>query len=222
MKYHRQEAEKYLLSTLAELDKSGKNIRHYKKMFAEMSDADFAKYVDNLEKGEDVIAFYVANMIDKVTLEDLMRVAKLVGVKLFERIYIYDSNSEKYYSTPHECCIIEVPVRRMSQFVDHKISVPEGDSKIDMLSGQVVREDKAASLSQVEIQTLYARGMKSTILEFIKYRGGDVVAFSQYKRELEEMGKSSVTPDGTSIPRSAVTLDVLLSGMQIESNASGV
>lgn len=222
MNDNRKAAEKYLLDALAKIDKSGKNVDRYKKLFASMSDKEFNEYVDTIDKGNDVVAFYTANMTDKLKLEDLLKAAKELGVELFERIRVYDNSTDTYYLTPHKCCVIEVPVRRMSQFVDHKISVPEGDSRIDMLTGQVVQEDKAASLSQVEVQTLFARGMKSTILELIKFRGGDVVAFGEYKRELEEIGKSSVTPDGSSIPRSAAVLDVLLSGMQIESNASGV
>ena len=56
----------------------------------------------------------------------------------------------------------------------------------------------------------------------IKFRGGDVVAFSEFKRELEEQGSTSIGRETGSLVRSAVVLDVLFSGMHIESNASGV
>lgn len=218
----RKAAEEAVLNAMKILDKSGKNVRQYEKMFAGMSDKDFYDYVSNIEKGEDVLAFYSSNMTDKLKLEDLMQIAKDMGVELFERIRIYDVATETYYLTPYKCCVLEVPTRPMSQFVMHKLSVPEGDSHIDVLSGQVVQDDKAASISQVETQTMHARGLKFTIMELLKSRGGDVVAFSKYKRELEEGGHTSVTPDGTSVPRSAVTVDALLAGMQIKSNASGV
>jgi hypothetical protein len=85
-----------------------------------------------------------------------------------------------------------------------------------------MKPDQASSLSQVEVQTLYARGLTNSILELIKYRGGDLTAMSDYKRELEEQGQTSVAKDTGSIVRSAVILDVLLSGVHIESNISGL
>lgn len=55
-----------------------------------------------------------------------------------------------------------------------------------------------------------------------KFRGGDVVAFGEFKRELEEHGSATIAQDTGSVARSAVTLDVLYSGMHIEANASGM
>lgn len=50
----------------------------------------------------------------------------------------------------------------------------------------------------------------------------DVVAFAEFKRELEETGTTTVDRDTGTKVRSAVTLDVLYSGILIESNASGM
>ena len=148
--------------------------------------------------------------------------AKELGIKMFERIKMWDNATQSYYLTPYEYMIIDIPIRRMSQFHDHKLSVAEGDSKIDMLSGQVVKPDKAGSISQVEIQTLYGSSLDKTILELIKYRGGDVTAFAEYKRELEETGRVSIGRDTNSVPRSAVVVDVFMSGMHIHTNVSGM
>ena len=91
-----------------------------------------------------------------------------------------------------------------------------------MLSGQVVKPDQAGTISQIEVQTLFSRGLTKTIRELIKFRGGDVVAFGEFKRELEEQGSSSIDVETGSVARSAVTMDVLFSGMHLESNISGV
>lgn len=222
MKLNRKAAEEYLYKSLDAIDKSGKNSKIYKDLFAKMTDNDFGKFVNDLKSGEDIIAIYLTNLVDHLTIEDLLKLADKMGIKLFERIRRWDPALEKYYLTPNKYCVLELPVRRMSQFIDHKLSVAEGDNKIDLLSGQVVREDKAASISQVEIQTMYARNLKKTIKELVKQRGGDVVAFGNYKRELEENGSTTLLTDTNSVPRSAVVLDALLSGMQLDSNASGV
>ena len=101
------------------------------------------------------------------------------------------------------------------------MSIPEGDSKIDILSGQVIKPDKGAGISQVEIQALYARNLSSIITEMLKYRGGDVVALAEFKRELEEQGRTTIGRDTGSVSRSVVTVNNLLIGMHIESNITG-
>lgn len=222
MNEKRKKAQDFILKHISAVDPSGKNTERYKKKFAAMSDKEFDDYMWALREKNEVIYFYAANMVDTIKIPDLIAAAKGLGIKLFERIRMWDEPTQSYYLTPHEYFIIKIPVRRMSQFVDHKLSVGEGDKKIDLLSGQVVKPDKGNSLSQVEIQALYARGLEHTIKEMIKFRGGDVVAFAEYKRELEETGTTTIDKETGSVVRSAVILDVLMSGMHIESNASGV
>lgn len=222
MATQRKAAEAYLYKCLDRIDKTGTNSKLYREFFSKLSDAQFELYLKRLEQGEDVLAFYAPNVKMKMDLDDVISAAEDLGVEIFQYIDRYDDATDSYYRTPFKCCVLELPVRRQAQFADHKLSVPEGDSKVDMLTGQVMKPDRAGSISQVEIQTLFARGLKTTSLELLKYRGGDVVAFAEYKRSLEENGSANINKDTGSVPRSAVVLDALLSGMHIESNASGV
>lgn len=217
----RSEVEAYLYKNLDRLDPTGSNTARYKKMFKAMSDKDFDKFMQQLRDHEQVIYLYVANVLQHLNMEDMIQHAKDLGVELFERLYIWDKVTDHKYLTPYKYFIGKLPIRRMMQFIDHKLSVAEGDSKVDMLTGQVMGPDKAAGISQVEIQTLYARNFHSVILELLKYRGGDVHAASDYRRELEETGHTSIGRATPSVARSAVTMDVLLSGMHIESNVAG-
>ena len=218
----RKKTQEFIIANMKKADPSGKNATRYTEMFASMSDKAFDDFMVRLRDKKDVLVVYSANMVDKIDMNDLIALAKEVGVKLFERIRLWDEATETFYLSPNEYCILQMPVRRMSQFVDHKLSVAEGDTRIDLLTGQVAKPDKAGSISQVEIQTLYAKGLENTIIELIKYRGGDVTALAEFKRELEETGKTTIGRETGSVARSAVVLDVLLSGMHIESNASGL
>ena len=217
----RKKTEEFILKSLAPLDKSGLNIQRYKDFFASLSDAEFDSYMKDIENGNEVLYLYFANMKDKITIAELRDYAKKIGVKLFERLRIWDEVTQSYYLTPNKYCVLQLPIRRMSQFVDHKMSVPEGDKKIDVLSGQVIKEDKGSSISQVEVQSLYAHNLQNTIIELLKYRGGDLVALSEFKRELEEQGKTNISRDTGSIARSVVSMNNLLIGMHIESNIAG-
>ena len=218
----RKKAQETILATMKELDPVGTTVKYYEDLFAKISDKEFDDYMKRIRDKEDVLVYYAPNIITKFDINDLLKLAKKHNLELLERIRIYDPVTDTYYLTPKKFLILQVPVRRFSQFIDHKLSVAEGDSRIDMLSGQVVKPDQAGSVSQIEFQTLYSRGLNKTIRELIKFRGGDVVAFGEFKRELEESGSASIDVETGSVARSAVTIDVLFSGMHLETNASGV
>lgn len=216
----RKKVQEYILNHIKKIDqtKTNDNYNRYKELFDKMSDKDFDDYMHRLKNGDENIYYINCTMRDNVDVTTLINYAKEVGVKLFEKVKLWDNVTNTQYLTPNEAMILQLPVRRVSQFIDHKLSVPEGDSKIDLLSGQVVKPDQAASLSQIETQTLYTRGLENTIIELIKYRGGDVVAFGEYKRELEETGQTTVGRDTGSVARSAVVMGVYFNGMHIETN----
>lgn len=221
MNERRKQAEAYIYKVMNTLDPTGKNTTRYKNMFAKMSDKEFHTYMTNIKEKKDVLVLYSANMTDKLKMDNLLASARELGIELCQRIRMYDAPTDTYYYTANKYLVLQMPVRRFSQFIDHKLSVAESDKRIDMLTGQVVKPDKAGSISQVEIQALHARGLDTTILELIKYRGGDVVAYAEFKRELEESGRTHVSRETGSIVRSAVVFDSLYSGAHIESNASG-
>ena len=218
----RKKVQDYIIAKMQAMEASGANAERYKKMFNAMSDKEFDDWMKDIKSGEEILTFYAPAIKSHIKMEDLLKVARDVGVNLFTRLKLWDEPTQSYYITPHKYLVLQLPVRRMSQFVDHKLSVAEGDSRIDMLSGQVTKPDKGSAHSQLEAQALYARGLDKTNLELIKFRGGDVTAFAEYKRELEETGKTTIGKDTGSVARSAVVLDQFLSGMHIESNASGV
>ena len=218
----RKKVQEYILKHVGAMDPEGTNVKYYTDLFKKLSDAEFDTWMKNIKAGKDVLKFYSANVTNKLTVRTLADAAKDLGIELFERIRMWDEATQTYYLTPNKYFVVPMHVRRMSQFVDHKLSVAEGDHRIDLMSGQPVKPDQAGSISQVEIQTLFSRGLTNTILELIKYRGGDVVAFAEYKRELEEQGRTTVARNTGSVVRSAVIFDVLMSGVHIESNASGV
>lgn len=218
----RKKVQDRILSVVKDIDSTGTNTEYYTQLFAKLSDKDFDDYMKRIRDGEDVLVYYAPNMMCHNDINKLIALTHKYDVKLFERLRLYSVATNTYYYTPRKFLILQLPVRRFSQFVDHKLSVAEGDKRIDMLSGQVVKPDQASKISQIEVQTLFARGLKSTIREVTKYRGGDVVAFGEFKRELEEHGSATIAQETGSVARSAVTLDVLYSGMHIESNAAGV
>lgn len=221
MNAKRKAVQDYILKYMSKIDKSGTNTAKYEALFAEYSDEDFDRWMKYIRDGEDVLVLWTPAMKVKLKIKDLVSVADELGINFFHRLKMWDEPTQAYYTTPKQYMVLDIPARRMSQFIDHKLSVAEGDRKIDLLSGQVMKPDQAGSLSQTEVQVLYARGLTKTIKELLKFRGGDVTAYAEYKRELEEQGKTTIARETDSIPRSAAVLDSLFAAIMIQSNASG-
>lgn len=215
----RKKATAFILKHIQGLEPSGTNTKRYEKFFGEMSDAQFDKYMKDLRDKKVKLTLYTPNMKIFLKMEDLKQVAQALGVKLFERLSIKDTITGKRFLTKHEYLILRLPVRRTRQFLMHKLSVPDSDKRLDVLTGQVTKPDKASAFSFVEAQLLASRGLDNTLLEFMKVRGGDVRAFAAFKQQLEESGYAQMSGlDPNTVPRSAVVASILLKCMFLDNN----
>jgi len=215
----RQKVEAYILKYFKKMEPSGYNEKRYKEMFAQMSDEQFHEWMIGFRDKKTKLAFYTPNLKVVLNVANLRDTAKELGIKLFEKMVITDKVTGLRYLTNQEYFIIRLPVRRTRQFLMHKLSVPESDKRLDALTGQVTKPDKASSISFVEAQFLHGRGLDRTILEFMKVRGGDIHAYAQFKQQLEETGIGSMDSlDENTVARSAVTLSTILKGMLLDNN----
>ena len=115
--------------------------------------------------------------------------------------------------------IIKLPIRRLAQYLFHKISLPEGDNHINPTSGQVIAPDKGSALSAIETQILASKGLNMSVLEMIKIRGGDNNAYISMKHAIEETGSTSMSE----IPmkgqaRSVTTVQCYFHSLGLDSN----
>lgn len=214
----RQKVEAYVLKYFKKMDPNG-DVKRYKEMFAKMDDKQFHDWMVAFRDKKAKLTFFTPNLKVVLNIADLRDTAKELGIKLFERIVMTDKVTGLRYLTNQEYLIVRLPVRRTRQFLMHKLSVPESDKRLDALTGQVTKPDKASSISFVEAQFLHGRGLDKTILEFMKIRGGDIHAYAQFKQQLEETGTGSMDSlDDNTVARSAVTLSTILKGMLLDNN----
>jgi hypothetical protein len=221
----RKKTEKYLLSAIEFIDKNGtgENIKRYQKMFSTMSDTEFDKFMNMLRKNKTCIHMYYPNMTKRPTLDNIIEAAKKFNVKLFHRLKKYDNITKKYFITNEAYPVFRLPIRRMQQFLEKKISVPKGDSKVDTLTGQVSFDDRSAKLTNPEIQALQSKGLSNSLHELLTIRGGNIEAYSgEMKRQAEETGTVLLKDiSGGSKTRSAVVAQLFFEGMMLESNFVG-
>jgi hypothetical protein len=218
----RQAVEDYLQRHLTGIDPTGTNAKRYAAAFAKMNDAEFHKFVDEIRTGVRTLKLYTPNMVVRLRLENIVAVAKAIECKLFQRLKLWDPNARRFYLTPRRYPIFLLPVRRLKQYLQDKMSVPESDTTTDLFTGQVVRPDKGSSISTTEMQTYASKGLTNALVELTNVRGGNVTAYAAFKAQLEETGSAQL---GTTAPtgkiRSAVMGQVFLQSMMLDNNLAG-
>lgn len=215
----RKAVETLIYEVINQLDPSGMNAKRYQDQFAKWTDTQFRSYMEGVRAGAIKFVLYVPNLKLNLKMADIFAAAHALDLELFERLRLWDSTTRRYYLTPQKYPVLMLPVRRLKQFLMDKISVPESDAKIDAFSGQVVKPDRGASISSVEMQTILSKGLKTSISELIRVRGGDIHAYASFRGQLEETGVASLNSiDSDSRARSSVILSTYLRSMHVDNN----
>lgn len=218
---NRKAAEAVILKGLRLLDPSGKNAEMTKELFASMSDKQFDEYMIAIEEGRDYVSMVYENLQhSQITVENNLKAAEALGHDFWEQIWVTDSATGKAYLTPKKYMVIDLPVRRQIQMLKKKISIPDDNRHIDDLTDQPTGVSKGSSLSAPEIYVLYSKGMDKSIIEMIKYRGGDAKGMTAMDRSIRETGGVNLAfldQQGTRV-KSTQTLSTLLSGMHLDNN----
>lgn len=214
----------HIVKVMNQLDPSGENGERYKKLFDSMNERKFKDYMQKLKDGDIQIYIVTPNLKIHLKMNDIKKAAKITNTKLYQKIWMTDKDTGVEYLSNEEYPIYNLPIKRMQQTVDKKLNVASSKAKIDSMTGTVSESDKSSSISNPEIQILFANGLETTLKELLKMRGGDSHAYSEFKRQLEETGQvdlERISKDSKT--RSVVINDVLFKTIHYKTNfADGV
>ena len=199
---------------------AGDTCRGWRRTLSGMHDKPFTEVIEHLRKKECQLDVVMPNMKKTPKIPNLLKAAQMVGLKTSHRLWLPDrTRPGKKFLTNEKYLVLEIPIRRAQQEWDKKLQVPERDNHVDALTGQVILGDKACHLSAPEIQSLSARGLEKTLQELVRVRGGDVVAYGDFNRQLQEAGEARLDSlDPRTRARASVISHVLLQSMMIENN----
>lgn len=215
----RKRAEARIQKILKIMEPAGENAKRYAEMFAGMSDKDFHRWVEELRDGKRKLVVYAPNMQNNLQVDDLLKAADAAGAKLFHHLEIYDPVGDRTYLTPQEYLVLKLPVRRLEQTLDAKMSLPMSDKRTDIRTGQVVGVDKSSSISMTEMNTYMSKGLHAPLVELTNVRGGNTDAYAEFSASLAERGYASLTElDPDNRIRSAETANIFLKAMHIDTN----
>lgn len=216
----RAKIQQMVLDAMTKLDPSGDNTRRWQGFFSKLDDKHFDTFMKNLANKKVAMNIIMPNLKKPLKIKDLLEAAKTVNLTLSHRLWMPDrTRPGKKYLTNEKYLVLTLPVRRAQQEWDKKLSVPSRDRKIDALTGQVSGEDDACSISAPEIQSLNVRGLHNVLSEIVRVRGGDVAAYGDMNRQLQENGEARLDSlDPRTRARAGTIAHILLEGMMIENN----
>lgn len=216
----RNKIQQMVLEAMTKMDPSGDNTKRWQGFFSRLDDKHFDQFMKNLKDKKVAMNIIMPNIKKPLKITDLLEAAKTVGLTLSHRLWLPDrTRPGKKYLTNEKYLVLTIPIRRAQQEWDKKLSVPSRDRKIDALTGQVVADDSACAISAPEIQSLNVRGLHNVLNEVVRVRGGDVNAYGDMNRQLQENGEARLESlDPRTRARAGTIAHILLEGMMIENN----
>lgn len=197
---------------------NGPNYKRYATII-EKDDDNITNTKKLIKNGQFKTRLRKPNLSKTMTVETINKVADSLGIKLYERVMFKDNMTGKRYMPDNIFAIPRLSIARVKQFVTEKQSLPSGDTKIDLASGQVIKPDKGSSISLIEAQAIKGKGLDLSLIEFLKHRGGDINSYTQYSSELLETGRTNVADTGANTsPRSVESSSRYLTSMGIDNN----
>lgn len=217
---NRKKTETFIINTINKIAGS-KNKKLYSDLFESMSDKEFDNFMKDL-KNNKITLSVVASNLEKMVLnvERNIKIAKSLGYDFFQQLKITGDNSMPDYLTPNKYLVMNLPVRRASQLLIKKISIPSDDKSIDLTTGQVTGKSSGSKLTMPEIQVLAGMGIKDSIKELMKVRGGDLGSKNAMSALLIKQGSVSqkVLEQYATGVVSTQTLSSYLNAMHIKNN----
>lgn len=174
MSGNRKATEDFILRYIERIVPGGENIAIYKKFFAGMNNQQFDQYINDLDTGEKWLTVFIPNFVGpKVSVENNLAIAEELGHNFFQRLWVGKKGNTPEYLTPVPYLVVDLPLRRASQMLTKKISIPEHNRTVDKLTGQPTGASKGSKISYPELQVAAAMNLDNCMLELMKYRGGD-------------------------------------------------
>ena len=190
----RKKVEDFILTYSDKIDTGSKkeNTTLYKNLFVKMTDPEFDNFMKGLRDKTITLSMIIPNGGDvKVSVENNFAIAKELGHDFFEHIKITGQEDLPDYITPIKHLTYILPIRRASQLLSKKISIPDSDRTIDVMTGQVTGKSEASKITMPEIQMLVGMGLYSSVRELLKIRGGDIQANNAMNAMLYKTGAAS-------------------------------
>lgn len=182
----RRRAEEKCIKVMDILDPTHTNSDYYKKIFAEMSDNQFKRWLSK----KFPIKFHFRPFEIEPEVAASKKALDFLGVPLTEKIcqpWIY-INAEGKSPYSKEAFTGYIHLKKLKQFGTKKNHLPLSSNNRDMKSGLLVGEDKGARESDREFEALGVMGLTYTAKEFSTFKADSMYAKDQAYSTINTLG----------------------------------
>ena len=221
-KEQRKQIKDLVLNTIQTLHgKIDGNYRYWEAFIDSKSDEELYAWADWCGQDyENTITLTEEPFVD-ITLNNLEKAAKYLGIELEEYVYYYDQNPNGE-RTATKVPVGVLPIKRMQQLLSKKNRYTYDNDKTSLMTGQVTGESKVAGFSDAEATAVLSWGADEIFEELYGPRSGSqAMKQAMYKQiaddgvaELSEIRKYD-TPESHS---TATTINAFMiaSGIQTD------
>lgn len=219
---NREAASRELLKVIDMFAPGSSNRKIYEDRLASWSDEEFHDYMTNLRTGKETLALFIANLHEhEIKADNLNGVAKYLKYPILQHTLLTDpiTGQVTRSNVPH--LILRLPLRRQVQMLYKKMSIAAGDNVVDERTGQATGESKGARTSYPELQINSAKRLDWSVLEQIKFRGGDERAYLAMNKMILETGEASleaIQATNSGKVKSTQSLGVFLNTAHLKNN----
>ena len=208
----RKKIETLVYQFMKAIDPSGNNYETYKEMFSKMSDDQFSDWMNELDTNPKK-HFYLemVEYVNDLKYENIEKAAKLLGVPLYESVYLPHVNGDpdkNIVVTPEKVPVGYLHEKRMMQTLEKKNSGSTHRSERNPITGTVTGDDKNARNSDVETYAMLSINADAALKEFMGPRADDEVASKEMYTMIDRDGYVN-EDDLTNDPRNRTSLNTL-------------
>ena len=188
----RKAATKYIVQNLSAILPGCTDAARYQVYLDGLSDKAFEEYMKALQTGEKFVTLTAPIGVKPgLDLERNVALANKLGLQLYTKLWVGATQDCPAYQTPIEYLVVMLPVRIASQRIVKKRSIPKTQRVINALTGQPTGDSKGAGISHPELRVCMAMGLEKTMVELMKYRGGDQRGRGALNASLMKTGRAS-------------------------------
>lgn len=182
-----------MLDFMKKFDPSGRNYENLKNIYSKMSDEQFLAMAVAIRAGlahtPMIYDHESDNHLDLKTIETFGK--KTLGIQYRQRIRYKDKRTGEYNWSNTKRWVLDVPVRRLIQSIENKISVSTS-KQVNAATNQPVGDNKSSSISGPESLILSGQGFNAALNEFMVVRGGDLRAKHALEQSIRQSGGASL------------------------------
>lgn len=220
MAKNRKKAEEFLLRVVKDGDPTGRTLALVKEQLAGMDDKRFDLMIERIREGKEFIPLIVDNHTTRtMDMDAALELCKKYNIEIFQRIWYRHPVTGVKVLSNYKVPFLHLMVRQQIETLHNKISVSESNTQVDTLTGQPI--GGASAITQPESIVYIEKGLDASLVEKLKYRGGDIDGGRLFDQQLIETGTVSTTQlreKHNTSTRVVQTADIYLTSAHYETN----